>query len=73
MLTMAYDLLAAGPNDIPPTELAPLLKSKLFAKRETFAVILKLWNLEWAPEKELPNIHIFLCSDSQPDPLQKCE
>jgi hypothetical protein len=48
MLAMAYGLLAAGPNDIPPTELAPLLPSKLCAKRETCAVILKLWNLEWA-------------------------
>jgi hypothetical protein len=48
MPTMAYGLLAVGPNDIPPTELAPLLPSKLISKRETFAVILKLWNLEWA-------------------------
>ncbi|EFX72189.1 hypothetical protein DAPPUDRAFT_110892 [Daphnia pulex] len=48
MLAMAYGLLAAGPNDIPPMELAPLLPSKLCAKRETCAVILKLWNREWA-------------------------
>ncbi|EFX63183.1 hypothetical protein DAPPUDRAFT_119449 [Daphnia pulex] len=48
MLAMAYCLLAAGPNVIPPTELAPLLPSKLCAKRETCAVILKLWNREWA-------------------------
>ncbi len=50
MMAMAYGLLAAGPNDTPPIELAPLLPSKLFVKRETSAVILKLWNLEWAPE-----------------------
>jgi hypothetical protein len=48
MLAMAYCLLAAGPNVIPPTELAPLLPSKLCAKRETWEVILKLWNREWA-------------------------
>ncbi len=48
MLAMAYGLLAAGPNDIPSMELAPLLPSKLCAKRETCAVILKLWNREWA-------------------------
>ncbi len=48
MLAMAYSLLAAGPNHTPPTELAPLLPSKLFVKSENSAVTLKLWNLKWA-------------------------
>lgn len=38
----------ASSRSQPPTELAPLLPSKLFVKSEISAVILKLWNLEWA-------------------------